>query len=175
MVMSPPNLPLPLMDGAGFCRQGFALSGAVRQTATLSAAATLILTLQQDAGVPPYSASANFTITAAPLSPLSVSVLYVPVWLQMAQLPQQCGLLAACRLIVMLAAAAFWRMVLCVCLRRFPARCKYPTVVISDDYSQTGDLSVVLSASVFRARSPLPGVFFGNGAAVTPCGWHDAA
>ena len=40
-------------------------------------------------------------------------------------------------------------------------------LMISDDYSQTGDLSVVLSASVFRARSPLPGVFFGNGAAVT--------
>ena len=150
--------------------QGFALSGAVLwQTATLSAAATLILTLQaQDAGVPPYSASANFTITAAPLSPLSVSVLYVPGVVANGSIAATMrafggvppyryvgggGVLAdgVVRLFAPVSGTVQVSM----------------TVVISDDYSQTGDLSVVLSASVFRARSPLPGVFFGNGAAVT--------
>lgn len=152
---------------------GFALSGAVLwQTAVLQTAATLTLTLQAaDNASPPYSAFALWTLYAHPLLPLSAGIGLsgdvathgevaatirgiggVPPYRygginNNALVDSESG---AVRLFAALSGTA-----------QITA-----AILINDDNPYSGAATVILTADVFRPRSPLPGVFFGNGEVV---------
>lgn len=151
--------------------QEFLLSASVvMQTAAIASAGTLTLTLRvQDTSVPPYNATVLLTVIANPLHPLSLSVFYPQVANgEISVTVQAYGGVPPYRYagvggaIVNSTSGEVRASTQVSGVAYFVA-----TIIAEDSNPPTPPATAIVNAMIWRERSIMPGVPFGNGATIT--------